>query len=48
MSWVRATTLIEQMALSGRAVTETHPGHPVSKDIKELWKAVVRRLDLHH
>lgn len=48
LGWVRATTLIEQMAINKRAVTDTHPQHPVSRDISELWKAIVRRLDLHH
>lgn len=48
LGWIRSTTLMEQMALNKRAVTDSHPGHPVSKDLSELWKAVVRRLDLHH
>jgi cellulose biosynthesis protein BcsQ len=48
LGWVRSTTLIEQMALDKRAVTDSHPDHPVSKDLNELWKAIVRRLDLHH
>ncbi|WP_028669237.1 ParA family protein [Saccharospirillum impatiens] len=48
LGWVRSTTLMERMALNKQAVTDSHPEHPVSKDIDELWKAVVRRLDLHH
>jgi chromosome partitioning protein len=36
------------MAVNKRAVTDSHPEHPVSRDLSELWKAIVRRLDLHH
>ncbi|MHA7878907.1 MAG: ParA family protein [Saccharospirillum sp.] len=45
---VRATTLMERMAHDKRAVTDSHPGHPVSRDLKDLWNGVVRCLDLHH
>ncbi|MCH8529334.1 MAG: ParA family protein [Saccharospirillum sp.] len=48
LGWVRSTTLVERMAIEKRAVTDSHPSHPVSKDLSELWKGVVRRLDLHH
>lgn len=48
LGWVRATTLMERMAHDKRAVPDSQPGHPVSKDLKELWNGVVRYLDLHH
>ncbi|MEP4547496.1 MAG: ParA family protein [Saccharospirillum sp.] len=48
LGWVRSTTLMEQMAVNKRAVTDSHPEHPVARDLSELWKAIVRRLDLHH
>lgn len=48
LGWVRSTTLMEQMAVNKRAVTDSHPEHLVARDLSELWKAIVRRLDLHH
>ncbi|GGX41526.1 ParA family protein [Saccharospirillum salsuginis] len=48
LGWVRATTLIEKMAIDKKAVTDSHPAHRVSRDINAMWKVLMRDLDLHH